>query len=408
MVLDDDRLQHLLGGPELGALRRRLRSRYERGETRDEFTLTDLNNAERRALAGLLGRPAVKANSMRLRRSDLDQALARAHLAATLREALEVLDGALQDRCAQRATREHAWSVLLARVEHPQLLRLVNDASGLALLKRFAASSAERAAALLEQVHQVLLHLPRQGIPLARLAAEVLGDSHALDPGRAVAALVLRACCVGGTRDPLDRTRDQWARLGVSVNELASPALCLNLPARGNSLDALLSGVAAAAGEPVHLTLRSLLRAPPAWAVSGRAVFVCENPSIVAIAADRLGAACAPLVCTSGMPGAAQRILLTQLADRGARLRYHGDFDWPGLHIGNFLIREIKTCAWRFDAVDYEAAVALSPAASGRRLSTLQQVDAHWDSRLRAAMDTHRRAVHEEAVVDTLLADLAQ
>jgi hypothetical protein len=44
-------------------------------------------------------------------------------------------------------------------------------------------------------------------------------------------------------------------------------------------------------------------------------VFVCENPNIAAIAADRLGAA-------------------------GARLLYHGDFDWAGLVIANFVMRE--------------------------------------------------------------------
>jgi hypothetical protein len=34
------------------------------------------------------------------------------------------------------------------------------------------------------------------------------------------------------------------------------------------------------------------------------------------------------------MPSAAQQTLLAQLAAAGARLRYHGDFDWAGLVIG--------------------------------------------------------------------------
>ena len=74
-------------------------------------------------------------------------------------------------------------------------------------------------------------------------------------------------------------------------------------------------------GEPVHLSLRRLLRRPPPWDVAGREVFVCENPNIVAIAADRLGTTCAPLACTDGMPFAAQQTLLAQLAASGARLR---------------------------------------------------------------------------------------
>src|SRR5690349_17950277 len=109
MAVDQARLLRLLGGTELAKLRRRLRARYEKGASREEFTLADLEVAERRALAGLLGRPAVAASSMRLRRSEMDEALARAGIASTLREALEVLDGPLQDRRAAQVARESAW-----------------------------------------------------------------------------------------------------------------------------------------------------------------------------------------------------------------------------------------------------------------------------------------------------------
>ncbi|MEZ5704819.1 MAG: DUF2399 domain-containing protein [Burkholderiaceae bacterium] len=63
--------------------------------------------------------------------------------------------------------------------------------------------------------------------------------------------------------------------------------------------------------------LRRLVRTPPDWEVADQIIYVCENPNIVSIAADRLGAACAPLVCTDGMPAAAQRVLLKQLSDAG-------------------------------------------------------------------------------------------
>src|SRR5690606_35169214 len=115
---------------------------------------------------------------------------------------------------------------------------------------------------------------------------------------------------------------------GISVNELAAPVLCLNLPATGNAVAANVVRVAAAAGDPVYLTLRMLLRDPPAWDISGRRVYVCENPSMLSIAADQLGVNCAPLICTNGMPAAAQQTLLRQLIERGANLAYHGDFDW--------------------------------------------------------------------------------
>lgn len=47
--IDGERLRKLLGGVELANLRLRLRARYERGASRDEFTLTDLLGHERRA-----------------------------------------------------------------------------------------------------------------------------------------------------------------------------------------------------------------------------------------------------------------------------------------------------------------------------------------------------------------------
>jgi len=118
----------------------------------------------------------------------------------------------------------------------------------------------------------------------------------------------------------VERTRDTWARAGVLVNELARPVLFLNLPT-GASENACWHR-----GEPAYISLRALLRSPPSWDVAGQKTYVCENPNLLAIAADRLGRDCAPLVCIEGMPAAAQQSLLSQLAQAGARLCYHGDW----------------------------------------------------------------------------------
>lgn len=405
--IDRQRLEKLLGGAELANLRLRLRARYERGASRDEFTLTDLSGPERRALDGLLGRRTRAAGSMRIRRSELDAALAHAGIAVTLREALEILDGPLSDRRAERAAREQAWDAALALTAEPRLAALLEDVAGISLVKRLSGSDAARAESLLAQAARVLGRLPGQGVSRAQLAAEVLGDSHGLDNGRPVATIVLRACAAGtaidaieaaGLQDAEESARERWARLGVTVNELALPALCLNLPCS----DGFPPGLVAAPGEPAHLSLRSLLRRPHAWQVNERDVFVCENPNIVAIAADRLGHACAPLVCTDGMPSAAQQTLIAQLAAGGARLRYHGDFDWAGLVIGNFVMREFGAEPWRFGTADY-----LSAAADhGIALRGDRPVAARWDDRLAGAMSERRVAVHEEGVVESLLMDL--
>jgi uncharacterized protein (TIGR02679 family) len=404
MAVDIDRLQRLLGGPELADLRFRLRARFEKGATRDEFTLIDLATAERRALAGLLGRHGGATGSMRVRLSGIDEALLHAGVASTLREALEALDGPIHDLKAARIAREEAWSALLTSVEHTRLRALVDDPAGGSLLKRFADSDPQRAAELLENVGRVIRRLPERGRPLAQLAAAELGDAHALDAGRAVATLVLRAFGLEHSAVEGDRARDQWARLGITVNELAAPVLCLNLPATGNAVAANIARAAASAGDPVHLSLRMLLRDPPAWDVSGRRLYVCENPSMLSIAADQLGVDCAPLICTSGMPAAAQQTLLRQLIARGANLAYHGDFDWAGIRIGNFVMRELQASAWRFSAQDYDLACA---GLTGT-LPEDERVDALWDVQLSEEMCAQRKSIHEEAVWEVLVGDLAR
>lgn len=402
MSVDDQsdiaRLKRLLGGAELGELRRRLRARYRRGASAGEFTLTRLSSAERRALEGLLGRTVSGAESMRLRSSELDNAVSRAGLAPDLRSALELLDGPLQNLKAQRAAWEQAWNAMLSAIQESRLIALTSTAAGALLLKRLSGSDLARARSLIEGAERVLARIPAQGLPLGQLAAEALGDSHALDAGRAVATIVLRCCSHLDHTETEERTREQWARLGIAVNELAWPALCLNLPVSKHT-DAPFHEP----GEPLYLSLRRLLRQPPKWEVGHREVFVCENPNIVSIAADRLGVRSAPLVCTDGMPSASQRVLLTQLARAGARLRYHGDFDWAGLSIGNFVVNAFAATPWRFGTADYLAAggdVILELAVERR-------VEAQWDSLLAPAMAERGSVVHEEVVAETLLADLA-
>lgn len=393
-----ERLQRLLGGPELAGLRQRLRARYERGEQGTVFTLSGLNAIERRALEGLLGRAAKTAASMRLAVTELDDAISRAGLAPTLRHALELLDGPVHDVKAQREVLEQAWSLLLTNVEEPKLKGLLATTSGAALLKRLSGSDPHAAQEILQQAQRVLARLPEHGIPRAQLAAQTLGDSHGLDAGYPVSTLVLRAGAApaAAQADSDERPREQWARLGVTVNELAAPALCLNLPIQQSAL-ALI-----APGEPIHLTLRKLLRDPPPWAVGNRDVFVCENPNIVAIAADRLGENCAPLVCTDGMPSAAQQTLISQLRASGARLRYHGDFDWPGLRIGNFVIRVLGATPWRFGTEDYLTACL----TGGSKLGDAARVEAEWDAQLATAMAERACTIHEEAIAESLLLDL--
>ena len=412
----DPRLLRLLGGDALAPLRKRLRRHFERADPLAPAAVLrvgELAPHEHLALAALTGRAPRVAGSMRIDLDTLDAALRSAGLAESLRDALQRLDGPIVHQASVRAAALARWSALASGVGHPALAALLQGASGLGLLKRLAGQDADAALRLCQRAEAVLQRLPAAGLPRSELAARALGDAHALDAGQPTATLVLaalrraEAADAGGApadaaRDdaaadaPEERAREVWARAGVLVNELARPALCLNLPVHGGAL--------AQPGEPAYVSLRRLLRAPPAWAVAGREVFVCENPNLLAIAADRWGARCAPLLCTDGMPAAAQRCLLAQLAAAGASLRYHGDFDWPGLRIGNQLMRVHAARPWRYGAADYQAALCHAAHADYRLAGA--PVVAVWDAALAPAMQAQGLALAEEALAALLLPDL--
>lgn len=424
MTTPDQRLQRLLGGPALAAVRKRLRRHFERAGTAEGvLQFGQLLPAEREALALLSGRPARSTRSLRLDLADLQARLQSAGIAGSLREALEQLDGPIADLLDARIAAEAGWRAMLSRSDRDLSLHAWLQAPAAAgLLKRLSRQDADAADKLLSLAGSVLARLPATGLPRSQLAAEMLGDAHALDAGRPVAALVLAAwrhaeAARGMPATPGDealddtpeepsgpaadeRARDTWARAGVLVNELARPALVLNLP-----IPPGLNSVPWLPGEPAYLSLRWLLRAAPDWAVAGRTVFVCENPNLLAIVAERLGTRSAPLVCTDGMPAAAQRTLLQQLTRSGARLRCHSDFDWAGLRIASHLLRLPGATPWRMGTPDYQSAVRA--AAPARHLLTGAETSAAWDSQLAPAMRRYGVAIAEEALAHSLLDDLS-
>ncbi len=247
------------------------------------------------------------------------------------------------------------------------------------------------------------------------LASRTLGSSHALDPGSPTATLVLQALAhLAGEAPPRGAAgrRALWASHGVVLDELSSHVLVLGLaPERdggpvGESLRAL-----AAAGEPARLTLSQLGLLPEGLDLTaGRDVRACENPVVVAAAADLLGARCPPLVCLEGVPSQAGRELLAALAGAGRTLLYHGDFDWPGVRIANSLAEAFPFRPWRFGAADYRRALERSSrearGESGGPLLTGDPVDAAWDAALTPAMAEAGIAVEEESVLGDLLDEL--
>lgn len=209
----DARLQRLLGGETLAALRKRLRQRYERGAPADVLRLGSLSEAEHAALAALSGRPARHVRSMQIDVAEIDAALTRAGLASSLRDALEQLDGPIIDTTAQRLQVRTQWQQVVEGCADPDLRSALQTSVGLGLLKRLCAGQPEAGARLVLDADRVLRRLPAAGIPRAQLAVTTLGDAHALDAGSPVATLVLSALRHGAAPDDdADRVRDALGR----------------------------------------------------------------------------------------------------------------------------------------------------------------------------------------------------
>lgn len=416
--VDHERLESLLGGDDLAWLRARVRQRFEQGATTTgTVRLSDPSPAQRAAADRLMGRRPSAGATVSVSLDAIGRMLRDAGVCEDLAAAVAVLDGPLDDRRARRLARKAAWQQVVTDAADAVIAQWgdatwarawLDDLTSTGLVRRLTADPAT-AGVLLSQAVAVLAELPADDATTAGLAARVLGDSHALDGGRPLTTVVLKGVMHrAGGPDPGalpsgEQRRTLWASVGVAADTLSSTVLALGLlgAGTGGALTDVTLRAHAEAGEPVRLTLSQLTRHPPGMTdVVGTTVFVCENPAIIAAAARRLGTRCAPLVCVEGQPSAAAQQLLGRLAEAGARLAYHGDFDWPGLRIGQLVIDRFQAVPWRFGTSEYLAAPSGPPL--GGRPATVT-----WDPELASAMSARGVAVHEEQVVDTLLDDLA-
>lgn len=328
---------------------------------------------------------------------------------AGLADAVLVLGGPLRNRAAEETRQVAAWQAAMAPLDavidvRPELSEWAEQLRRTGLVRRLA-STPETAGPLVDQLAVVLDQLPAAGDQIGRFAERLLGDAHALDGDRPLTTLVFSAAQrLSGLAKGTGSTwrREVWAAVGLLADDLSATVLTLCLPGHPQSPTGRALVQLSAAGEPAVMTLRQLTTGDR-WHgdIEDRVVSVCENPVVVSLAADRLGPGASPLVCVGGQPGAAAVRLLRDLAAAGARLRYHGDFDWGGLRIGNFLFGRLPLTPWRFDADAYRAEIG----QSGRGLAGTP-VDAAWDPALRDAMRAHGRVVEEERVADALVDDL--
>ena len=410
-MIDLARLRETLGHPDLAWLVQRIRTRLERsGDLRGAITLHHATRQQRDAADRLFGRRASRGDTLTVRLASVEDVLRHAELCDDLREAVEALTGTIVDLRSERTNRQQQWAQLFQEAgqritTRKELQQWLEDLRASGILRRLACGNLDAARGLLDSAWKIALQLPIQGVPLAELAAGAAGDSHALDTGQPLGTLVLRAAALmSGVDDPksAEGRRDAWAGVGVLCDELSAPVLVFNLHGDAETLTGRALRLHADHGEPYRLSIRQLLRDPPAFDVAtvGRVVYVCENPTVVAAAAHRLGRRSAPMVCIEGQPKTAARLLLGQLTAASVGLLYHGDFDWDGVRIANLVMKRHGASPWRLSTDCYRTISGGTPLEGN-------PVPACWDAGLMKAMTERNVAIHEELVLTELLDDLA-
>lgn len=415
-------------------------ARLERNGVRatGRVRLEALSADEVACLSGLLGarwRPVLPGASTSVGLGALDDALRASSLRCTLAEAAAAARGEpLIDRGAVRdaaaGARRRGWAQLAghaAVARHPRLAewlereratggatraaRAVVTTGALGAGPGAGSAGDSQPFALLAATLELLVHLPAEPPQtLARFAAgHCAGDPHALDRGRALDTVLARALAhldgdeegMGGPASSAEARRERYDRWGLGCDELSSTVLCAGLrPAGAHPLAGALRS-AGAAGQPRVVTLREL-RDLDVLAVGPRA-FCCENPDVVAAAADELGPGCPPLVCTAGWPSTACLRLLRAVAAGGTTIHHHGDMDVEGLRILDRLLTLTGGRLWRMGAADHAAS-----APSGAPLADVElPLDLHPAlGPLAGSLRAHARAVREEQVLAGLLEDL--
>lgn len=409
MISDPDRLRALLGVSPLDRLRERLRLRLLRaGVLEGKLTLKEPTRDERAAVDSLFGR-RTSVGSLSIQLAELERVLQNAAICHSLVEAVEHLEGPILSVREEAHADEAAWQNFesaagsaAAASADPWALSWWTELVASGLLRRLSRGSASNARQWFEQAFELVNRTPLGQARIAEVAAEVCGDSHGLDEGEPLGTIVLRGLEHRLALRGLALARaDLLARAGILVDDLSATVLVINLRATSGGLLARTLESYADLGEPFHFSLRELRREELSFSsLASPVVFACENPTVIATAADALGPACPPMICTNGQLRSGVRETFRRLSTAGVRVLYHGDFDWPGIVIARGLFGRAEALPWRFSASDYTAAPDGGPRLEGKRVET------PWDTELSLAMERRGIAVHEEAVLQDLVDDL--
>lgn len=387
---------------DLSPLWEQIRARLEAHGTdnRGRLKLPALPSPARLALQALIDRAPGKTVDL----AALEAGLVRLGIGDDLAGGLAVLGYPVSDQPAQRRAKRaerqetrRAVRAIARTWPESWAPKWIDSVIRAGVLRDFDTGQART---LLHQVRSVLDYLEHDHpAPISRvdLAAQVLGSAHALDTGTRVEAAVTRAL---GFSLGAASGRDLWARAGVHFDLTSAPVLTWRLPMTNDCRLEPLVAAARHAGIPLHLS-RFALEKHPASVPRGSAILVVENPRVVEAAAQSRTST--PIVSTNGQPSSAVLLLLTQLREAGAELRYHGDFDAAGLAICERLTR-LGLRPWRMDVADYRHALATADA-EGAVLPTDANAagPTSWDPNLQHVFDRERRIVHQERLLPILI-----
>lgn len=391
-----------LADPSLGPLWSSVAAALDRNgvDWRGRITLPELAPEGRRRLGVVIERAVVPGRRTvaladlsggveRIARSTLLDVLAElGHAPAGRREAALARQAAVRDRRA----------ALTAVVEEltPTAGWLPGWADAAWRDGLLAGRSADAVDAVVRRV-AVIAECGGTGRSRTEIAAQVLGDAHALDSATPLATLITRALA---ERDGPGPERVVWERAGMPLDLVSAPALTWGLPLLGDTAVAVAARAMTGAGLPLHLSTVALRHAALRVA-AGVAVLVVENPRLVESAAQRRlpGA----VLCTNGNSTTAPTEAVLALGAAGARLRYHGDIDVAGLAMTG-RAAEIGCVPFEMSARAYlDALTAAAEHDIALPHDPAPVPPTPWDPDLAVAFSVHRLVVHEERVMDAVL-----
>jgi len=415
---------HYLASGGLRGLWDVIRNRLERnGLSTHGHVTVELTPESAETLSGVLGRP-IPPGRTRVKLDELDRALHRSIAGAGLAEVTAALTGSpLTNRRQVNADREAASAEIAAaldaavgrevglRVEQAQ--QFLDGVRTSGILTKAGHGAALRAIAGFSQGWNELARSQHVNNPnigsepawgIGEFASFATGSAHGFDDGRLAANLMLRALAVVfGVPVPSSgaERRQLWETAGVAVDDVSGTAMTWGFRPPGDDRWSTMIRERTELGLVTHLTVQELrVAVGPMLTGPDVTVFACENPQILSAAA-RAGVA-VPVLCLSGQGSAAAWEVLHRLIGEGATVRYHGDFDWPGVKIATRVFAA-RALPWRMGAEDYRAAIA--QVSEQIPLEGSPEVTP-WDSALKSAMTGANVILHEEAVVSALIQDM--